>query len=368
MVKRWLLLLLISWAPLVLADECGDIEANLKSQDNNEFRIILMKRMVETGCLGGTRDDWPFAATLEARIHDLRLEPEEVKRRFMRDWLEQLADHADQKRNEAANPNIAAAFERLASTLRDAADALGEPGATAARLTDPNSWRPDADLNTPVVGVTVKATFVEVPCAESPVMCEAGLNDAMTWLAISMATSRVLLTEIRTSELDLADQLTMIDNRWNAYFTRARPQTPWELAINAWLYDRRKADDYCESQGGFCGPPAHQWIVLHPDIALEYLDDNPEGERVAPAVTVEILGYHRWNWDGASMTWPIGASLIASLSDRADAEPLGYGAMVHWNTRWTLGLVRHGNENGILIGLNLLPGANGDLNALRSRF
>ena len=365
MIKRGLLLILIAWVPLALADECDDIEANLMSQQSNELRILLLGRMVDAGCLGGTQDDWPFAATLEDRIHELRLEPAKVKQRYLRDWLEQLARRADQRRSEAANPNIEAAFDRLATTLRDTADTLGEPG---ARLTHPTSWRPNENLNTPAIDVTVKATFIEVPCAESAVMCEAALNNAMTWLAISTATSRVLLTDIRAGELDLADELTLLDNQWNAYFTQARPQMPWELYINAWLYDRRKADDYCTSEGGFCGPPAHQWIVLHPDIALEYLDDNPEGSRVAPAVTLEVLGYHRWNWDGAAMTWPIGASLIASLSDRAGVDPLGVGALFHWNTRWSIGIVRHDDETGVLIGLNLLPGAQGDPKTLRSRF
>lgn len=368
MIKHALMWLIVIWVPWVLAEDCAVSIDDLMALPGDDLRALQLRQQVDFGCLGGTQDDWPFAADLEDRMLELQSEPVPVKRRHVSDWLEQLAQEADQNRDLAANARIDNAFNRLATTLRQTADLISQIGTDDEPLTDPVSWRPDDALNTPAIDVTVKSVFIEGPCAESELMCEDALQNAIDWLSISTATSRVLLTETRATEQELADCLTVLDRQWNAYFTQARPQMPWELAINARSYDRSKAKKYCPEHGGFSQPPEHQWIVMHPDIALEYLDDNPDGNRLAPALTLEVVGYYRWRWNGPAMEWPLGASLVASLSDRVDSDPLGIGVMVHWSQRWSMGVVQHGDDTGVLIGLSVLGGAPGDLEAQRDRF
>lgn len=71
-------------------------------------------------------------------------------------------------------------------------------------------------------------------------------------------------------------------------------------------------------------------ILLHPSIAMEYIQDASDGSEFSESLVVEAVGLNRWRWeDGdAKMRNPWGVSLIGAYSDRNDVEDLGWGVIL----------------------------------------
>lgn len=360
-----LLLALFGLAPVpaIGQDDCADLRQTVLDASDDLVRTIVLKRMVDQGCLGGPGDDWSLAQTLDER-------------------LASAADHADAAAGVATSiaqraraamldtvtPETARAFQSAAARLAELAEALRRAD-LEGDLTDADSWRPGGDFSVPALGdIELQRTFILEPCRRDPPSCRAGLREAMELLRLAHAAGRVVANvTTRASELRLSVELRRNDQRWEAYFTEARSQFPLELAANSYLYARNK-DEYCDARGGFCAPPAHQWILLHPGVALEYIDDAAEGNRLEPAVVLELIGYNRWKWEGARMGTAIGGSIIAIASDRAGEDDVGYGAMFHYNHKWSLGVTRHGDATGVFLSYELWDTAESKVDALRERF
>ncbi len=146
------------------------------------------------------------------------------------------------------------------------------------------------------------------------------------------------------------------DKQWDAYFDEALFQYPWELVINGlWLnkHDPRPRDA-AGNPLGFLTPPSAQWIVFHPNVGFEYLGGAADGNQFEPTVFVELVGYNRWRWSAAGeLENALGLSLITSYSDRAGADDLAYGVMLHYHNSWSLAVTRHDEETGVLLSADL---------------
>ncbi len=146
------------------------------------------------------------------------------------------------------------------------------------------------------------------------------------------------------------------DRQWSAYFDEALFQYPWELYLNGlWLekHDERPRDA-AGNRLGFHTPPRSQWIVFHPNVGFEYLGGAADGNQFEPTVFIELIGYNRWRW-GASgeLQNALGLSLISSYSDRAGADDMAYGLMLHYRNKWSLAVTRHDDETGVLLSTDL---------------
>ena len=107
-------------------------------------------------------------------------------------------------------------------------------------------------------------------------------------------------------------ELNLLDQRWTTYFDNTRSLYLWELAINRRIHNRSRRDET-----GFLPVPNLQYHFLHPSIALEYIDDEQEGNKLEESIVLEVVGLNRWSWkkDSSETKLALGASLIAAYSD-----------------------------------------------------
>ncbi len=360
-----LLYLLLAALPVLgwTQTDCADLRQTTLEAPIDDLRSLMLARMVDQGCLGGPFDDWPLAITLDERLASASHHADAAA-----NVVTDISRRARRNAAEASTADIAEAFRTTAARLTELAAVLRDARLDTA-LTDAISWQLEGDLGIPALPeVDLPTTFITTPCQQREARCHAALNDAMELLRLTHAASRTVENATtRAGELQLSVQLRQNDQRWTAYFTEARTQFPHELWLNSTLYAAR-ADRYCEEPGGFCTPPSHQWILLHPSLALEAVPDAPAGNRVEPAVVVELIGYNRWRWDGGTMGTGLGASIIAIASDRADTDELGYGLLLHYDHQWSLGLTRRNDTTGIVLSYQLWNRSDSRLSGLRERF
>jgi hypothetical protein len=169
----------------------------------------------------------------------------------------------------------------------------------------------------------------------------------------------------QAAAIDAARQRAVArDARWRSYFAEARSQYPWELFINSWRYE-----ETVRNKEGISGPPAWQWIVLHPDVGLQYVSSAAAGDRFKPALVLELIGYNRWTWGGdhrPQNAW--GASLVRTYADTASVPSGGWGIAIHRNSKYTLTLNRLGGKTGVLFSIDLVGAATRASEAWSDRF
>lgn len=138
---------------------------------------------------------------------------------------------------------------------------------------------------------------------------------------------------------------------WNQYFYEAIPQWPWEVGLNSYFY--KNSANFFRAE-----PPEWQLIFVRPDIAMEYMPDSPDGEKFKGAFMVEVIGANFWEWEtdgsmsGPLFGYPIGLGIVASYVDRADFEAWGYGAILHVNHIYNVGVVFRDSDPAYYFSLN----------------
>lgn len=147
------------------------------------------------------------------------------------------------------------------------------------------------------------------------------------------------------SALAFARYARDLGEQWEAYLDDARSQTLLELTLNSYLYRR-------EEDARFAPPPERQWILLHPNLVVEYVDEADDGDQFKEALMLEVVGVNYWRQE----RWyvPSGGSLIALYSDRREVEDWGYGAALHFANAYTVGVSRHSGDTGVFLTVDLL--------------
>lgn len=143
---------------------------------------------------------------------------------------------------------------------------------------------------------------------------------------------------------------------WVKYRNEKKSMYLWESAINELLIDVKDE--------GTRPPPNHQWIFFHPTPSLEYTGGSADSFK--PGIALEVFGINGWRWQDGEMKAPfgipylkaLGVSAIANYSEREGYKRLSYGAMVHFNHHYSLGVTRgkgpDGTETKILLTIDLL--------------
>ena len=144
-------------------------------------------------------------------------------------------------------------------------------------------------------------------------------------------------------------------DRWDAYWNDARFQWWWEVGFNG---ARMEKQGHCKTNEdavriGFCDVPNSQWILFHPDVAFQWIDGAESSSQLHASGIVEIIGHNRWKWDGAEMTQAFGWSLVASYTNLSGQDNWGYGAMVHWRNKFSLGVTDTDGDLGVFVNANL---------------
>jgi hypothetical protein len=234
-------------------------------------------------------------------------------------------------------------FSELAVQLVLTRNLLGTNQAPAK----PTSW--DFGAGTLSVLPTSLETTVSTACAKASAECVAAFDRAREVLRIARLTRHILnlsFAEVFGVHLGAT---TMRLKQWGAYFDSARSQYPWELLING----KAMGDDRKVIEGvkqGFRSVPNYQWIAVHPTIAFEYDKTQPKGEQMNPVAVVDIFGVNKWTWktDG-TMGTAYGATIIASIGDKAAGNNISWGLMGHLNHKYSVGFTRNNDKWTVIL-------------------
>ena len=200
--------------------------------------------------------------------------------------------------------------------------------------------------------------------------CERVFTDATRIADHTYAAAQVvgrLHYPLRREFRAQAEQRT---ERWSAYLYDAQFQYWWELVFNRYLEEQcpsglnsfvsRLISKECEApkvdrfgnELGFRDAPDYRATLLHPDIGVMYLDDEPKGERFKPAIVVQAIGYEWWQWRGSKIEDRRGAALVVTAADNSRVDGLGYGVQLRWNS-YALAVTDHDGKLAVTLNLDL---------------
>jgi hypothetical protein len=233
-------------------------------------------------------------------------------------------------------------------------------GDTSAHDPTPANWKFFENPCGVTLGGDVRLDFAAAYAkhcedATSP-ECARAYRDAVDALSVVVMVEEVLSFLVRDRVMQEVHQLaTTRLKQWDIYFNKSIPQWPWELAlVNGPLYSRAIRDDQ-----GLAEPPTWQMIVLHPDVAVEYVDGADDGSQFEAVALIEVLGANFWSWEDGKQKgpWglpvPIGLGAVATFADRGDAEDIGYGGVLHIYHVYNLGVTVRDEDLGFFVSMNL---------------
>ena len=121
------------------------------------------------------------------------------------------------------------------------------------------------------------------------------------------------------------DAVRHAEAQWVNYLDRGFSQYPWEAMINGW------ATSYSVES-----PPGHQFIILHPDAALELGPMRTSEATVKEALTLATLGWIDYYGDAGQSFWGV----AGAVSFRDDMG-LGVGGQLYFGSTASIGLMWH---------------------------
>lgn len=180
--------------------------------------------------------------------------------------------------------------------------------------------------------------------------CQNSLEVAEIVIRSANAISRSAASNVDEFIQRLSDNANTIDKRWDYYLNDSRTQTIFELYLNSKIW-RNNTEKH---PAGFRLPPSGQLILLHPSAGLDFLIRDNQEEMVKPALFLEIIGYNWWNYkNDGSAGFAKGASFLVTYTGRSTATDWGYGAIFHFQNRYSIALTRHGSDFGIMISADM---------------
>lgn len=343
LLKCLCLIILTTRFSIVYADsnDCPDI----KVQDDILFQLSMQ---YEAGCFGGDRDKAQISVNALSIIANLNQNetptvPERISR--FKQGAELLTTSlAIEARSEYAVKFNIKPLALLKQELEQAVTALDnlEP----VSFLNPQHWK--FDPNDGAIGdqFSLHQHIIEPGC---PHECTAGITLSVNTLRHLKLMERYDRMLHGNNLVQFNQQVTRLNEQWRLYATAARSQTPLELAINSYFYQKKAVS-------GFAEPPSHQLIVLHPSLILEHVSNADRGSRLKPGLAVEWFGANWWRWsegNKVSMLNPLGISVISTYSDRAGSQSIRHGLMFHYNHMYSLGVTHRGSDTGIFISVDL---------------
>lgn len=348
---------------------CEEIDTPREKTHVRQYQQALVK-LYQKDCLGGENDTWPMAVTVTELppIDELLKDsdPEKFDRIMSRTLLrvkKTLAQEINQARagSEVADEKrygTLAALEPLLVPLNIAYDAVQinlqeDDGTTKPWNTGFWKWEEGDGNFGGRIDAKLYENYLQPACADAETQaCRTAYASAKRVLRYVYVVERIL-TDIKTRPQVVAafQHVTLLNDEWESYFSDTRSQFPWELTLNSYLYNKfdRKA-------GGAIlqAPPRYQWIVMHPSVALEYIDKANEGSQFRESVILEIAGYNWWNWEKRDRDTALGLSFITSYSDRSGIKDVGFGFIAHYNHTLSVGgTLRKGGDPGVFISVDV---------------
>lgn len=140
-------------------------------------------------------------------------------------------------------------------------------------------------------------------------------------------------------------QLRAVADRWDAFFTRGRPQTFTDVVATTVIEYQRPTH--------LSGPPPRQWFLLHPNAVLEGVRSAPDGSKTRGALAIEWIGVNYWQ-GFRGLKLPVGVSLTSLYSDRAEVADVGHGVSVYLDNKYCLGWANHRGRHGFFVSVDTM--------------
>ena len=325
-------------------DPCG-FEEGLLAKNTLRFYKAAIGDLYAMGCLGGDKDNWSVAKEFrESRPTDKSVAL--LKARFVI-----LSDALDQE-IEKETPVMQDALKPLLEPLKMVVSAQS---LDKLKPLDVVYWHFDPTPGDFGGGLPLKIydDILDLACSEIPSQaCSDAYEAAKRVLQYAkVAELEVFKNKGKLKIAKLYRHVESLNAEWESYFNDARSQFFWELKLNSLLYDKfdRKANGTILQ-----APPRYQWIVMHPSVALEYIDKANDGNQFRESVILEIAGYNWWDWENRDRDTALGLSLITSYSDRRGTKDVGLGVMAHINHTFSVGgTLRKGGDPGVFISVDV---------------
>lgn len=148
-----------------------------------------------------------------------------------------------------------------------------------------------------------------------------------------------LLNHMKESSLQATVQgIRNAATRWELFLKEGRSQYPWEAFING--------IDPAIRPENIKFPPSRQWIVLHPELAVELSTNALKDIKAKQSFLVDVVGHTFYWWKNADNPAEglhyAGITAVASFRD--DLRP-GIGVMAHYGRYLNVGAIWHDQNN-----------------------
>ena len=147
---------------------------------------------------------------------------------------------------------------------------------------------------------------------------------------------------------DNTKKLAELGRHWNNFLEVSKSQTSLEVFLTTWANEKHFKQDY------LVGPPGYQVIALHPQLIYDSMNNAPDGSNQELGLAVEWIGINFWKNKIGGIDLPLGISLASAYVDRADAQDVGHGFMLHIYNHYSIGWARHDDNNSVYVSIDLL--------------
>lgn len=248
--------------------------------------------------------------------------------------------------------------------LKSVDDWMAQGANTPAELL-PDFWHPDSRVRDEPGGLPAKyladqhCLAIEVP--SDP--CEAAFIRAAALADEIFLVDEIVSIMTSKQRSDFAAAAASREARWHSYLYDAQFQFWWELALNRYVEVRCPAwlrwdcdppqTDTLGNELGFREPPHRKLMFLHPDVGIEYLNHEPPGQKLKPALIFQWFGFQNWGWEKDAVSGLKGIAIVTSVADTAKSKHIGYGLQLQWQ-KYALAVTAHGSYIGVTISRNLI--------------
>src|SRR6476661_579507 len=183
-------------------------------------------------------------------------------------------------------------------------------------------------------GLPIQVTFDELEALKG----DRAEDRAKDFLFRAQTVDRLLNQMKKSSREATIQGIRNAAMRWELFLKEGRSQYPWEAFINGL--------DPTIRPENIKFPPSRQWIVLHPELAVELSTHSFKDIRAKQSLLVDVVGHTFYWWsnrdDPSQGLSYAGITAVASFRD--DMRP-GIGVMAHYGRYVNGGVVWRDSTN-----------------------
>lgn len=355
---RFVILLFILCTCFSYASTIIACELDLSKIKTSGKLVLKIKSNINKDCYGGSADQTQWVVDARKKLASIKT--------FKLDSVQPIVNQTItdvHKQLISESPAAVANYDKLKTNLSAIVSLIPvtfvKQPEVGLRM---NDWQYDQSKSAINIGNDEKVEFgspLKEKCVEESSSwdeaCTSTINQTLNLLRYHGAMSGIVLAYNKVNGFEELRELELLDKQWEAYFYQARPQNILEVGFNSWRFSENT-----KNEDGFLQPPSYQWIIAHPNIAMEYIDNAPDGERFQESLILEVIGINDWEWKGTKMEgpWgasvPLGMSVVASITDRSSIDEMEWGVIFHVNHVYSFGATFRDDHEGYFMSIDLL--------------